>query len=128
MAKDRLCDKGIPRVCMNKPFDAKFPSIFLNGRYSTSTKRINNNHIENEGACTVLDKDTLIRQYGEFRRRIREENNVDRGDDDRMEEDVVVQLEHKGKKTKKNGNAATSIENVIQTDTNGARGSEAAWI
>lgn len=58
--KERLCDKGVVKAKFSEPFDASVAPVLL----------------QMDG---IVDKDALVRQYAELRRRMREENALEVG-------------------------------------------------
>lgn len=75
-AKERIKDKAAFRATISKPFDTSFASVVS----------IASSQVDNGRSKHLVDKDTLIRQYAEFRRRMREEQSFDPDD---VDDDVV---------------------------------------
>jgi cohesin loading factor subunit SCC2 len=78
-AKERLCDKGALRVNITKPFDASLAEALM---YTSEKTKGSNSEQKN------IDKDALVRQYAEFRARMREEQSLVPDDDSCGKSDV----------------------------------------
>jgi cohesin loading factor subunit SCC2 len=80
LAKERLCDRGALRITVSNPFDASITETLLHTSQDSNRK---------------LDKDALVRQYAEFRCRMREEHCLvpDDASCDKSEGEDFVEVE-----------------------------------
>jgi cohesin loading factor subunit SCC2 len=108
-AKERIRDKSVLRATLTKPFDVSFAS-----RVSVASSNIDDGETKN-----VVDKDALIRQYAEFRRRMREEHSCDPDD---IDDNIVAAIEVCGSKIT-DGNVDT-LENDTDNDSSNSIGEE----
>lgn len=119
-AKERIKDKAAFRATISKPFDASFASVVS----------ITPSQVDNGRSKHVVDKDILIRQYAEFRRRMREEQSFDPDDvdDDVMSDAKRSDSEDNDENLNTSNNGAGNPEKIAKqsddtdNDTNNSEG------